>query len=212
MSHFRILSCLWMDVDNCSKDTNSRDIFLFILYMYWRALKVVLIRYVSSLSCPRNKRNLPQLFPFHWTEEGFLLPEIKILYRKFCILSSLRKFRDSRNLELEIDELSNYQRGKNQDWPNLKKKKKFRSLLSFFEETNSVDLKKVRKINEKNVSINSSNFGEIFTDRRKSYTNFSDEKEIKKEKRSFHLHNHKKKKTCESLSPYFFNQVKKVTK
>lgn len=107
------------------------------------------------------------------------MPEIKILYRKFCILSSLRKFSDSRNLELEIDELSNYQRGKNQDWPNLKKKKKFRSLLSFFEETNSVDLKKVRKINEKNVSINSSNFGEIFTDRRKSYTNLSDEKERK---------------------------------
>lgn len=129
ISHFRILSCLWMDVDNCLKDANSRDIFLFILYMYWRALKVVLIRYVSSLPCPRNKRNLPQLFPFHWTEEGFLLPEIKILYRKFCILSSLRKFSDSRNLELEIDELSKSERKESRFFIGLKKRKSFEVYL-----------------------------------------------------------------------------------
>lgn len=113
----------WMLIIVWRMQTRESYIFVFILYIYWRALKVVLIRYVSSLPCPRNKRNLPQLFPFHWTEEGFLLPEIKILYRKFCILSSLRKFSDSRNLELEIDELSKSERKESRLAESKKKEK-----------------------------------------------------------------------------------------
>lgn len=160
---------------------------------------------------------MPQLFPFHWTEEGFLLPEIKILYRKFCILSSLRKFSDSRNLELEIDELSNYQRGKNQDWPNLKKKKKFRSLLSFFEETNSINkismVKKVKKKNkwEKCVYPFFQFRWNFHRSTKKLHESFWWERN-KEKKTITSSPQSQKKKTRESLSPYFFNQVKKVTK